>query len=152
MALIAQMVRPLGMNPKVGVRVSLRSRHFLSQSLPHCHKNIRSGVENRCCCLCTGNISYDSFTQNTYLCPHFNRSDVFMSAMASQITSLTIIYSTIYSRRRSKKTSKLRVTGLCEGSSPVTGEFLAQRASNAESVSMWWRHHVSNYTPLKNIK
>ena len=26
-------------------------------------------------------------------------------------------------RRRSKKTSKLRVTGLCEGNSPVTGEF-----------------------------
>ena len=31
-------------------------------------------------------------------------------------------------RRRSKNTSKLRVTG----NSPVTGEFLAQRASNAE--------------------
>ena len=45
-------------------------------------------------------------------------------------------------RRRSKKTSKLRVTGLCEGNSPVTGEFPAQRASNAENVSIWWRHHV----------
>ena len=30
---------------------------------------------------------------------------------------------------------------LCEGNSPVTGEFLAQRASNAENVSIWWRHH-----------
>ena len=30
-------------------------------------------------------------------------------------------------RRRSKKTSKLRVTGLCEGNSPVTGEFPLQR-------------------------
>ena len=44
-------------------------------------------------------------------------------------------------RCRSKKTSKLRVTGLCEGNSPVTGEFPAQRASNAENVSIWWRHH-----------
>ena len=35
-------------------------------------------------------------------------------------------------RPRSKKTSKLCVTGLCEGKSPVTGEFHAQRASNAE--------------------
>ena len=35
-------------------------------------------------------------------------------------------------RRRSKKISKLRVTGLCKGISPVTGEFPAQRASNAE--------------------
>ena len=34
--------------------------------------------------------------------------------------------------RRSKKTSKLRVTGLCAGNSPVTGEFPAQMASNAE--------------------
>ena len=34
-------------------------------------------------------------------------------------------------RHRSKKTSKLRVTGLCEGNSPVTGEFPAQSASNA---------------------
>ena len=45
-------------------------------------------------------------------------------------------------RRRSKKISKLRVTGLCEGNSPVTGEFPSQRASNAENVSIWWRHHV----------
>ena len=44
--------------------------------------------------------------------------------------------------RRSKKTSKLRVTGLCEGNSPVTGEFPAQRASNAENISIWWRHHA----------
>ena len=43
---------------------------------------------------------------------------------------------------RSKKTAKLRVTGLCEGNSPVTGEFPAQRASNAENVSIWWRHHA----------
>ena len=49
-------------------------------------------------------------------------------------------------RRRSKKTSKLRVTGLCAGNSPGTGEFPAQRASNAENVSIWWRHHVwENY-------
>ena len=35
-------------------------------------------------------------------------------------------------RRRSKKTSKLRVTGLCAGNSPGTGEFYAQLASNTE--------------------
>ena len=43
---------------------------------------------------------------------------------------------------RSKKTSKLRVTGLCAGNSPETGEFPAQMASNAENVSIWWRHHA----------
>ena len=44
--------------------------------------------------------------------------------------------------RRSKKTSKLRVTGLCVGNSLVTDEFPAQMASNAENVSIWWRHDV----------
>ena len=45
-------------------------------------------------------------------------------------------------RGRSTKTSKLRVTGLCSGNSPVTGEFPAQKASNVENVSFWWRHHA----------
>ena len=50
-------------------------------------------------------------------------------------------------RRRSKKTSKLRVTGLCEGNSPVTGEFSAQMASDAENVSIWWRHNELGNPP-----
>ena len=43
-------------------------------------------------------------------------------------------------RHRSKETSKC-VTGLCAGNSPETGELPAQMASNAENVSIWWRHH-----------
>ena len=43
---------------------------------------------------------------------------------------------------RSKKTSKLRVTGLCAGNSPGTGEFPAQMASYAGNISIWWRHHA----------
>ena len=35
-----------------------------------------------------------------------------------------------------EKTSKLRVTGLCERNSPVTSEFPALRASNAKKVSI----------------
>ena len=45
-------------------------------------------------------------------------------------------------RRISKKTSKLRVTGLCAGKSLATGEFPAQMASNVENVSIWWCHHA----------
>ena len=59
-----------------------------------------------------------------------------MTMMASQITSLTIVYLTVYSGGGQRKTSKLLVTGLCAGNSPVTGEFPAQRASNAENVSI----------------
>ena len=50
-------------------------------------------------------------------------------------------------RRRSKKTSKLCVTGLCAGNSPVTGEFPAQKASSAENVSIWWSHHQYIWHP-----
>ena len=43
--------------------------------------------------------------------------------MASQITSLTIVNSTVYSGADQQKKSKLRVTGLCVGNSPVTRDF-----------------------------
>ena len=42
-------------------------------------------------------------------------------------------------RRRSKKTSNHRPFA---GNSPRTDEFPAQMASNAENVSIWWRHHA----------
>ena len=48
-------------------------------------------------------------------------------------------------RHRSKKTSKLCVTGPCEGNVLVTSEFPSQRASNVEKVSIWWCHHVKFY-------
>ena len=67
-------------------------------------------------------------------------SDVIMGTMAYQITNLTIVYSAVLLRRGSKKTSKLRVTVLCVGNSPVIGEFPAQRVSNTENTSIWWRH------------
>ena len=74
--------------------------------------------------------------------------DVIMGAVASQITSLTIVYSTVYSDADQRKKSKLRVTGLCEGNSPGTGEFPAQMASNTENASIWWRHHDSCKWPM----
>ena len=64
-----------------------------------------------------------------------------MGVVTFQITSLTIVYSIVYSDADQSKTSKLRVTGLCAGNSPGTGEFHAQMASNAENISISWRHH-----------
>ena len=58
-------------------------------------------------------------------------------------------------RRRSKKTSKLRVTGLCAGNSPGTGEFPAQMAIYAENFSIWWRHNDNNMdvqTRIREVK
>ena len=56
--------------------------------------------------------------------------------MASQITSITIVYSTVYWDADQRKY-------------PVTGEFPAQRASNAENVSIWWRHHSEGLLAAK---
>ena len=54
-------------------------------------------------------------------------------------------------RRSSKKTSKLRVTGLCEGNSPVTGKFPAQRASNAENGSIILRHEEMGWACVAQV-
>ena len=64
-----------------------------------------------------------------------------MSAMASQVTSLSVVYSTVCSGVDQRKHKTLRVTGLCKGNSPVTGEVPAQRASNSKNVSTWWPHN-----------
>ena len=62
-----------------------------------------------------------------------------MSAMASHITGVSIGCTAVCSGADQRK--QLCVTGLCEGISPVTGELPAERSSNAENVSIWWRHH-----------
>ena len=62
-----------------------------------------------------------------------------MGAMVSQILMIFLLNRLF--KAQIKETSKLRVTGLCEGNSPVTGKFPAQRASNAENVSIWWHHN-----------
>ena len=69
-----------------------------------------------------------------------HHDDVIMSAMASQITGLTIVYSIVYSgadQRKHQSSASLAFAG----NAPVTGEFPIQRTSNAENVSIWWRHH-----------
>ena len=60
-------------------------------------------------------------------------SDVIMGATASQITSITVVYSSVCSAADQRKH---RVTGLCVGNSPVTGEFPAQMASDGENASI----------------
>ena len=71
----------------------------------------------------------------------YHYDDVVTGAMVSQITSLTIVYSIVYSGIDQRK-HQSSITGLCAGNSPGTGEFPAERASYAENVSIWWRHHV----------
>ena len=94
--------------------------------------------------------------QTTSTCTMLHYSDVIMITMASQITSISIVCSGVCSG--AEKTSKLRVTGLCERNSPVTSEFPAQRISSGENVTIWWYHHATidssydvTYSLLRNI-
>ena len=76
-------------------------------------------------------------------CYHlFHYDDVIMTMLSSQITSLTVVYSIVYSgvnqRKHQSSASLVFVWEIHRG----TGEFPAQMASYAENVSIWWRHHV----------
>ena len=97
-------------------------------------------------------VKYDK-SHATYNNNHPRYNDVIMGTIASQITILTIVYSTVYWDADQKKTSKLRVTGLCAENSPGTGAPPAQMASDAENVSIWWRHdaQASPYIVLRII-
>ena len=64
---------------------------------------------------------------------HYN--DVIMDTIASQITSLTNVYSTFIQTQIKENIKAPRHWPLC-------GEFPAQMASNTENASIWWRHHA----------
>ena len=57
-----------------------------------------------------------------------------MDAMASQISSLTIVYSTVDWAQTKENIKAPRHWPLC---GEFTGEFPAQFASNAKNVSIW---------------
>ena len=67
-----------------------------------------------------------------------------MSTSASQITSLTIAYSTVYAGADQTKNQSPASLGFVRG---IHRWFPAQRASNAENISIWWRHHVIEFAP-----
>ena len=94
-----------------------------------------SSLESALLCICASVKVW----QKTVIFVHY--TDVIMTTMASQITSLTVVYSTIYSDADQRKRQNSASLALC-GEFIGTGEFPAQRASYAEYVSIWWRHHV----------
>ena len=72
-------------------------------------------------------------------------SDIIMGAMASKITGVSIIYSTICSGTHQKK-HQISVSLAFVSNSPVVDEFAAQTACNAKNVSIWWCHHALSNT------
>ena len=63
-----------------------------------------------------------------------------MGTIASQISSLTIVYSTVI-RAHTKENIKAPLHWPLCGKFTATGEFPVRMASNADNVSIWWRHH-----------
>ena len=59
-----------------------------------------------------------------------------MGALASQITSLTIVYLSVHSGADQRKHPSSASLAFVWGIRPETGEFPAQMASNAENVSI----------------
>ena len=60
---------------------------------------------------------------------HTHYGEFIMGAIASQITSLTIVYSIFYSDADQRKHQN-------------SASVAVQMASFAENISIWWRHHV----------
>ena len=65
-----------------------------------------------------------------------------MGSMASQITSLTIVYSTVYSAADQRKHQSSASLAFVRGIHRGPGNSHAQMASNVENVSIWWHHHA----------
>ena len=82
-----------------------------------------------------GHIAYELDSRRN---EHYN--DVIMGAVVSQITTLTIVYSTDYSDIDQRK-HQSSVSLAFVGNLPGTDEFPARMASNAENVSIRWRQH-----------
>ena len=71
-----------------------------------------------------------------------------MGEISCQITSLIIVYSIVYSDADQRKHQSFASLAFVRWIQPGTGEFPAQMASNAENVSIRWRHHDCTFTVL----
>ena len=93
------------------------------------------------------NESSDQNSHQKVLAMHY--CDVIMNTIASQITSLTIVY--LFRAQIKENIKAPRHWPLCEEFTG-TGEFPAQRASYAENVSIWWRHHGFTVNFIMRVK
>ena len=83
------------------------------------------------------NRSFHDEPHSCYLSAHY--SDVIMSTMASQITGVTIVYSTVRSGADQWKHESFASLAFVRGTHrwPVN----SPHKWPAENVSIWWRHH-----------
>ena len=67
-------------------------------------------------------------------------SDVTMSAMASQISIISTVFSTVWPGSHHGKHQSPASLAFVRGTTVADG-FPSQRVSDAENIPIWWRHH-----------
>ena len=87
--------------------------------------------------------SYELDGTLSYAADAIHYNDVIMSMIASQITNLTIVYSTVYSGADQRKHQSSASLAFVQGIHRGPG------ASNAKNVSIWWRHHDNFHTTMQ---
>ena len=75
-------------------------------------------------------------------------SDVIMSTIASQITGVLIVCSTVWSGADQRKHQSSASLAFVRGNPPVTCGLPSQMANNAENVYIWWRHREWSLWPF----
>ena len=87
-----------------------------------------------------GNVPERQITYHTPDLPRYNH--VIMNAMAFKISSVSIVGSTVCSGSDQRNQQSSAALAFAEESNGDRW-FPSQRASNAENVSIWWRHHAT---------
>ena len=121
------------------------SLQLLSSGMPIYWRNLQTnynfppcGISQHTICFCenANGINNEMWEIGGHLIYLGHYADVILGTMASQITSLTTVYSTVYSgadQRKHRSSASLAF---------VRGIHRRQMASNAENVSIWWRQYV----------
>ena len=121
-----------------------KQNHFYSDCLHATKSVIRNSIFS---IVCKGPVVHA--VKKLAVCVQGHNSDFIMGAMASQFTSLIIVYSNVYSgadRRKHQSSSSL---AFVQGIHRWPGKFPAQMDSYAENVFIWWRHHEHGFSCVK---
>ena len=113
-------------------------KHILETTPCHFTDSAPQGENAPWCTICGRNRKYlfvalpgytihnHTFAEFVAAYPSHYYNDVIMSAMVSQITSLSIVYSTVYSGADQRKHQSSASLAFVRGNSPETSEFPAQ--------------------------
>ena len=113
---------------------SLLFKHFRRNNQPVV-KNLSYDIYSYTMLLCSMGSRYNTVTTN---CQHY--TDVIMGAMVSQITSLTIVYSTVYSGADQRKHQSPASLAFVQGINREPVNSPHKWPVTRKNLPIWWRH------------